>query len=328
MMIARGGVTSHAAVVARGWGKPCVCGCEDLIIDELAGTMKIKATGQIFREGDMISINGSTGEVIAAAIPTSSASIDGPFGTVLSWADNVEDSLKVLANADSGPDATKARELGAQGIGLTRTEHMFFNPNRLPVVRRWILNGEGLSKVQEFQREDFREIFKAMDGLPVTVRLLDPPLHEFLPRPEAVNDDMVKQLGFESKDELVDAIQSMHEENPMLGLRGCRLAIVREGLTTMQVEAIMSAAADLISENPNANPCPRIMIPLVGHVAEFRDQALEVKRTAERIKTERKIEIRYEIGTMIEVPRAAILSDQLADLVDPADGRRLCNFFR
>jgi pyruvate,orthophosphate dikinase len=166
-----------------------------------------------------------------------------------------------------------------------------------------------------------------MDGLPTTVRLLDPPLHEFLPRSDAVNDEMVMQLGFDSKDELVDAIQSMHEENPMLGLRGCRLAIVREGLSQMQVEAIMSAAADLVDANPKANPRPRIMIPLVGHVAEFRNQALEVKRTAERIKAERKVDVKYEIGTMIEVPRAAIISDQLAGLVDPADGTSLCQFF-
>mmetsp|Transcript_58392 Transcript_58392/g.142806 ORF Transcript_58392/g.142806 Transcript_58392/m.142806 type:complete len:912 (-) Transcript_58392:200-2935(-) len=327
ILTARGGVTSHAAVVARGWGKPCVCGCEDLLIDEGAGTMTIKSTGQVFKEGQMLSINGSTGEVIGCAIPTSSANVEGPFGTVLSWADQVEDSLKVLANADSGPDAAKARELGAQGIGLTRTEHMFFAPSRLPIVRRWILKGEGLDKVQEFQREDFREIFKAMDGLPVTVRLLDPPLHEFLPRPEAVNDDMVKQLGFDSKEELIEAIQSMHEENPMLGLRGCRLAIVREGLSQMQVEAIMSAAADVIDANSKANPRPRIMIPLVGHLAEFKKQAIEVKRTAERVKVDRSMDIKYEIGTMIEVPRAAIISDQLAGLVDPADGKGLCDFF-
>lgn len=329
VLTARGGITSHAAVVARGWGKPCVVGCEDLLIEETAGTMTIKSSGRVFREGDLISINGSTGEVIGAEIPTSSVSVEGPFGQVLSWADAIEDSLKVLANADSGADATKARELGAQGIGLTRTEHMFFANDRLPVVRRWILNGEGLEKVREFQRSDFRSIFIAMNGLPVTVRLLDPPLHEFLPRPAAVNDDMAKQLGFESSEELVEAIDSMHEENPMLGLRGCRLAIVREGLSTMQVEAIMNAAADLLEKDPvNAKPRPRIMIPLVGNVAEFQHQALEVKRTAQRVQEERKMTIKYEIGTMIEVPRAALISDELAGLLDPSDGKRLCNFFR
>ena len=327
ILTSRGGITSHAAVVARGWGKPCVCGCEDIVVDETAETMTIKSSGKVFKAGDVISINGSTGEVVGVEIETSSASVDGPFGIVLSWADEIEDSLKVLANADSGPDATKARELGAQGIGLTRTEHQFFSPERLPVVRKWILRGEGLDKVREFQRSDFRDIFKAMDNLPVTIRMLDPPLHEFLPRPAQINDDMAKLLGFEDPDELIEAIESMHEENPMLGLRGCRLAIVREGLTTMQVEAIMHAAIDLKEKNAAANPRPRIMIPLVGNIAEFKHQALEVKATAKRVEEERKMKINYEIGTMVEVPRAALISDQLAGLVDETDGKSLCNFF-
>lgn len=329
ILTARGGITSHAAVVARGWGKPCVCGCEDLLIDEEARTMTIKSSNKVFKEGDVISINGSTGEVIGVEIKTSSVSVEGAFGTVLSWADSIADSLKVLANADSGPDAAKARELGAQGIGLTRTEHQFFSPDRLPVVRRWILRGEGLEKVQEFQRRDFRDIFKAMDGLPVTVRMLDPPLHEFLPRPKQIDDEMARTLGYEDPEELVDAIESMHEENPMLGLRGCRLAIVREGLTTMQVEAIIHAAADLKEKDPSANPRPRIMIPLVGNVAEFKLQALEVKAAAKRVLKLRNLDtndIPFEIGTMIEVPRAALISDQLAGLVDD-DGTNLCSFF-
>lgn len=317
-----------AAVVARGWGKPCVCGCDDLLIDEDAGTMTIKSTGRVFKEGDIISVNGSTGEVIGAEIETSSVSIEGPFGIVLGWADEIEDSLKVLANADSGPDAMKARELGAQGIGLTRTEHQFFSPDRLPVVRKWILSGEGLDKVKEFQRIDFRDIFDAMNGLPVTVRMLDPPLHEFLPHPEQVNYEMTKQLGFENEAELIEAIESMHEENPMLGLRGCRLAIVREGLTTMQVEAIMHAAADLMEKDPvGGKPLPRIMIPLVGNIAEFKHQALEIKAAAQRVEEERKMLIPFEIGTMIEVPRAALISEQLAGLVDETDGKHLCDFF-
>ncbi|KAL3917276.1 MAG: hypothetical protein SGILL_004791 [Bacillariaceae sp.] len=327
ILTARGGITSHAAVVARGWGKPCVCGCEDLLVDEASKIMTIRSTGKVFKEGDVISINGSTGEVVGVEIETSSVSVEGPFGTVLGWADQVEDSLKVLTNADSGPDATKARELGAQGIGLVRTEHQFFSPERLPVVRRWILRGEGLDKVQQFQRSDFRDIFKAMDGLPVTVRMLDPPLHEFLPRPEQVNVDMAKLLGFDSPERLVEAIESMHEENPMLGLRGCRLAIVREGLSTMQVEAIMHAAADIKEANSSANPRPRLMIPLVGNVSEFKHQALEVKAAATRVLRERKVEVPFEIGTMIEVPRAALISDQLASLLDEADGSSLCNFF-
>lgn len=287
--------------------------------------MTIRSSQKVFKEGDVISINGNTGEVIGIEIETSSATVMGSFGTVLGWADEIPDSLKVLANADSGPDAAKAAELGAQGIGLTRTEHMFFAPERLPVVRRWILRGEGLDKVKEFQRSDFFEIFEAMNDKPVTIRLLDPPLHEFLPRPGQVDPILANQLGFSDPEDLIGAIESLHEENPMLGLRGCRLGIVREGLTEMQVEAIMSAAADLIEQS--GKPRPRIMIPLVGSVKEFEEQALIVKATAEKVKAERKLDIPYEIGTMIEVPRAALVSEKIAALVDKADGKKLCHFF-
>lgn len=327
ILTSRGGVTSHAAVVARGWGKPCVCGCDDLDIDEEARTMVVKSTGEAFKEGDTISINGATGEVLRLAIETSAPVLKGEFGKLLGWADEVPDKCKVLANADSGADAKKARELGAQGIGLCRTEHMFFSPQRLPVVRRWILRGEGLDEVQAFQRADFKEIFTAMDGLPVTVRMLDPPLHEFLPHVSEVTAESAEQLGYSDVHSLVNDIEDMHEENPMLGLRGCRLGIVRPELTVMQTEAIMSAAADLIEENSNAKPFPRIMVPLVGSVAEFEDQALSIKRTAERIKAERGIDVPYEIGTMIEVPRAALVADKIAAVTDPEDGKRLCSFF-
>lgn len=320
-------VYSDAAVVARGWGKPCVCGCDELVINEAEETMTIRTTGKIFKKNDIISINGSTGEVIGVEIATSRTAIKGSFGEVLSWADDIPDSLKVLTNADSGPDATKAAELGAMGIGLVRTEHMFFNPARLPVVRRWILRGEGLSEVKEFQRTDFREIFEAMDGKPVTVRLLDPPLHEFLPRPAQVNMELANQLGYTEPDDLVNAIEELHEENPMLGLRGCRLGIVREGLSEMQVEAIVHAAADRMEKDPKASPRPRIMVPLVGTVAEFEQQAHVIKKTAERVKKERNADVIYEIGTMIEVPRAALVSDKIASLVDPSDGNKLCQFF-
>lgn len=328
VLTSRGGVTSHAAVVARGWGKPCVVGCEGLDIDAENKVVTVKSTGQKFKEGDVISINGSTGEVIAAKIPTSTPTLGGDFGKLLSWADAVEDSLKVMANADSGPDAARALELGAQGIGLCRTEHMFFTPTeRLPVVRRWILRGEGLDKIQEFQRADFKDILRVMDNKPVTIRLLDPPLHEFLPRGSEVNETFALALGYEDKQALLDDIESMHEENPMLGLRGCRLAIVHSELTVMQVEAIMRAAADLLDENPKAKPFPRIMVPLVGSVAEFQQQAILIKNTAERVKEERGHNIRYEIGTMIEVPRAALVADKIAAVKDPADGESLCSFF-
>ena len=315
-------------MVARGWGKPCVCGCSDLDIDEEAKTMTLKSTGQVFKEGDVISINGNTGEVISVEIPTSSASIHGNFEKVLGWADAIPDSLKVLTNADSGPDSAKAAELGAKGIGLTRTEHMFFAPERLPVVRRWILKDEGLDKLREFQQADFREIFAAMNGKPVTIRMLDPPLHEFLPPKDHVDQSMADQLGFNKPSELVDAIESMHEENPMLGLRGCRLGIVRPVLTDMQVEAIINAAADLMEKDPvGAKPFPRLMIPLVGSLAEFQVEAIQIKRVAERVKAERKIDVPYEIGTMIEVPRAAIVSEKIAGIIDETDGKRLCQFF-
>eukprot|EP00980_Cylindrotheca_fusiformis_P003579 scaffold794_cov131-Cylindrotheca_fusiformis.AAC.3 len=325
ILTARGGITSHAAVVARGWGKPCVCGCEDLCIDENARTLTIRSSGKVLKDGNIISINGSTGEVIGVEIETSRALVEGSFGKVLGWADDIPDALKVLTNADSGPDAAKASGLGAQGIGLTRTEHMFFAPERLPVVRRWILREEGLDEVKQFQRSDFLDIFEAMNDKPVTIRLLDPPLHEFLPRVGQVDTALAAQLGFNDPKELIAAIESMHEENPMLGLRGCRLGVVRRGLTEMQVDAIMNAAADLAQQD--GKPRPRIMIPLVGSVNEFEEQALIVKAIAEKVMTERRLDFPYEIGTMIEVPRAALVSDKLAALVDKEDGKRLCSFF-
>lgn len=325
ILTCRGGVTSHAAVVARGWGKPCICGCDDLEIDEDAATMTIKSTGEVFKEGDIVSLNGSTGEVIRIPINTESASQDGDFGTLLGWADAVTDTCKVMANADSATDASKALELGAKGIGLCRTEHMFFAPDRLPIVRQWILRDEGLTKIQEFQRKDFKEIMQAMDGKPVTIRLLDPPLHEFLPKASEVTVFSAKELGYSFPEHLIEDIESMHEENPMLGLRGCRLGICRPELTKMQVEAIMHAAADLMEEQ--VKPFPRIMVPLIGSVAEFQNQAILIKRTAERVRRERGIDIPYEIGTMIEVPRAALISDQIAAVTDPEDGQILCSFF-
>jgi pyruvate,orthophosphate dikinase len=263
--------------------------------------------------------------VIRGAIDLVPPLLDEDFEKLLKWADSVPDACKVMANADSGPDATKAAELGAQGIGLCRTEHMFFDPHRLPVVRRWILRGEGLEKVQEFQHSDFREIMRAMDGKPVTVRMLDPPLHEFLPQAEEVDVKFAAELGYDGPMHLVADIEAMHEENPMLGLRGCRLGICRPELTVMQVKAIMHAAADLIEEK--LNPFPRIMVPLVGSVAEFEHEALKIKRTAEAVKKERNIDIPYEIGTMIEVPRAALVSDKIAASTDPEDGNKLCQFF-
>lgn len=325
ILTSRGGVTSHAAVVARGWGKPCICGCEDLEIHEKAGMMIIKSTGEIIKEGAVISLNGSTGDVLRIPIPTESTVQDDDFDTLLKWADAVDEACQVMANADSGKDAAKSVELGARGIGLCRTEHMFFAHDRLPIVRRWILRHEGLATMQEFQRSDFKEIMHAMDGKPVTIRLLDPPLHEFLPQVCEVNATFAKELGYDDQMNLVEDIKDMHEANPMLGLRGCRLGICCPELTAMQVEAIMHAAADLIKQG--GNPFPRIMVPLIGSVLEFTNQALLIKRTAEMVKVVRRIDIPYEIGTMIEVPRAALISDQIAGATDPDDGKRLCSFF-
>mmetsp|Transcript_10443 Transcript_10443/g.15358 ORF Transcript_10443/g.15358 Transcript_10443/m.15358 type:complete len:955 (+) Transcript_10443:137-3001(+) len=323
----RGGMTSHAAVVARGWGKTCVCGLGALSIDEEARTVKFAGSDKVLKAGDVISLNGSTGEVIGLEVSTSQPALGGALGTVLGWADDVTDSLKVMANADSGPDATKAAELGAKGIGLCRTEHMFFEKERLPVVRKWILKGEGLSELQEFQRKDFRDILKAMNDKPVTIRLLDPPLHEFLPRLEQCNAEMAESVGFGSDVEGLKAkIEGMHEENPMLGLRGVRLGLTRPELSEMQVQAIMDAACDLVQADSENKPFPRIMVPLAGSVAEYERQAKTVKRVAEQVKKDRGLDIRYEIGTMMEVPRLTLVADQIASLKDE-DGGSLCNFF-
>lgn len=328
ILTARGGMTSHAAVVARGWGKPCICGCSAIKVDDVKRTVTVKATGEVYKGGDIISINGSTGEVIRGTIPMETPSLGGDLGTIMSWADAQPGALKVMANADSGPDAAQAAAHGSVGVGLCRTEHMFFAPERLPIVRKWIFDGGGLEKIKGFQRTDFRGLFEAMDGKNVTIRLLDPPLHEFLPSAENVTEELAEQLGYPgNKKALVDKINNMHEENPMLGLRGCRLGIIHPEFTEMQVEAIMNAAADQIDENPKANPRPRIMIPLVGSTAEYKHQALICKGVAERIKKERLADIPYEIGTMIEVPRAALISDHIAALVDPEDGKPLCDFF-
>jgi len=323
----RGGMTSHAAVVARGWGKPCICGCGDLSIDEEARTIKFSGDDRVFKAGDVISMNGSTGEIIGAEVSTSEPSLEGNLGIVLGWADDIADSLTVMANADSGPDATKAAELGAKGIGLCRTEHMFFEKERLPVVRKWILKDEGLSELQEFQREDFQKILRAMNDKPVTIRLLDPPLHEFLPRMEQCNEEMAELIGFGSDVEgLKSRIEGMHEENPMLGLRGVRLGLTRPELSEMQVQAIMDAACDLVEENPENKPYPRIMVPLAGSIQEYERQAKTIRRIAEKVKKDRGLDIRYEIGTMMEVPRLTLIADQVAALQDD-DGASLCNFF-
>jgi pyruvate,orthophosphate dikinase len=303
VLTAQGGMTSHAAVVARGMGKPCVAGCEGLAIDQ-AGK-RIKVGGQELREGDLLTINGGTGEVIIGAVPLVPPKIDENFETVLGWADEIR-RLKVRANADTPADAVKAREFGAQGIGLCRTEHMFMAEERLPLVRKMIMaRGEEerrsvLVELLPFQQEDFEGIFEAMAGLPVTIRLLDPPLHEFLPPlDEAESDEMRRR------------IRALHEENPMLGTRGCRLGLMYPEIYAMQVQAIVRAAL-AVEARTGDPPLVEIMHPLVGFAEELRrlrELTLDAA-SAEMEQAERQID--YLIGTMIEVPRACVRADEIA----------------
>jgi len=303
VLTAQGGMTSHAAVVARGMGKPCVAGCEGLAIDQ-AGK-RIKVGGQELREGDLLTINGGTGEVIIGEVPLVPPKIDENFETVLGWADEIR-RLKVRANADTPADAVKAREFGAQGIGLCRTEHMFMAEERLPLVRKMIMaRGEEerrsvLVELLPFQQEDFEGIFEAMAGLPVTIRLLDPPLHEFLPPlDEAESDEMRRR------------IRALHEENPMLGSRGCRLGLMYPEIYAMQVQAIVRAAL-AVEARTGEPPLVEIMHPLVGFAEELRrlrEFTLDAA-SAEMDQAERQID--YLVGTMIEVPRACVRADEIA----------------
>jgi len=303
VLTAQGGMTSHAAVVARGMGKPCVAGCEGLAIDQVG--KRIKVGGQDLREGDLLTINGGTGEVIIGEVPLVPPKIDENFETVLGWADEIR-RLKVRANADTPADAVKAREFGAQGIGLCRTEHMFMAEERLPLVRKMIMaRGEEerrsvLVELLPFQQEDFEGIFEAMAGLPVTIRLLDPPLHEFLPPlDEAESDEMRRR------------IRALHEENPMLGTRGCRLGLMYPEIYAMQVQAIVRAAL-AVEARTGDPPLVEIMHPLVGFAEELRrlrELTLDAA-SAEMEQAERQID--YLIGTMIEVPRACVRADEIA----------------
>jgi pyruvate,orthophosphate dikinase len=303
VLTAQGGMTSHAAVVARGMGKPCVAGCEGLAIDQ--DGKRIKVGGQELSEGDLLTINGGTGEVIIGEVPLVPPKIDENFETVLGWADEIR-RLKVRANADTPADAVKAREFGAQGIGLCRTEHMFMAEERLPLVRKMIMaRGEEerrsvLAELLPFQQEDFEGIFEAMAGLPVTIRLLDPPLHEFLPPlDEAESDEMRRR------------IRALHEENPMLGTRGCRLGLMYPEIYAMQVQAIVRAAL-AVEARTGDPPLVEIMHPLVGFAEELRRlrELTLGAASAEMEQAERRID--YLIGTMIEVPRACVRADEIA----------------
>ncbi len=312
ILTARGGATSHAAVVARGMGKCCVAGCGDLIIDYKKKEMKVN--GKVIKEGDFISIDGSTGEVMLGKVPTVEPELSGYFGTLMKWADEIRE-LGVRTNADTPHDAEVARKFGAEGIGLCRTEHMFFNGDRIKAVREMILakDKEGrekaLKKLLPMQKKDFIGIFKAMKGYPVTIRLLDPPLHEFLPTEEKDIKEIAKDMNV-SVNELKAKIESLHEFNPMLGHRGCRLGITYPEIFEMQVEAIILAALEV--RKSNIKVIPEIMIPLVGNVKELTYIKKYLIEKINSILKAKKTKLNYKIGTMIEVPRAAVTADEIA----------------
>jgi pyruvate,orthophosphate dikinase len=312
ILTTRGGMTSHAAVVARGWGKPCVAGCGDLAVDYRARTVSSEKTK--VREGDWISLNGTPGEVILGREVLTDALVSEHFGTFMAWVDEVR-AMKVRANADSPRDAASARALGAEGIGLCRTEHMFFEEDRLRVMREMILahdeagRREALSRLLPLQRADFAGIFRVMHGLPVTIRLLDPPLHEFLPQEHAQVEEMARVLRVD-EGAVRRRVRALAESNPMLGHRGCRLGITFPEITEMQARAIFEAACAVAREGVEVHP--EVMVPLVGDVAEFDAQCAVVRRVAEEVFAAEGIRVPHLVGTMIEVPRAALTADAIA----------------
>lgn len=315
ILTSRGGMTSHAAVVARGMGKPCIVGCEEMEVDE--ENKVFKANNVVVKEGDWISIDGSTGEVmlgqVKAIVPEG---LVGYVGKILEWADKYR-KLGVRANADIPRDAEVARRFGAEGIGLCRTEHMFFEADRIPIVRRMIVSKtteqrqKALDQLLPMQKEDFKGLFKIMKGLPVTIRLLDPPLHEFLPQEEEAIEQLAKDIGI-SVEELKETVESLKEFNPMLGHRGCRLAITYPEVAVMQTEAIILAAIELKKEE-GIEIIPEIMLPLVGHINEMKYLKNIIVETVEKLMKEHGVQLKYLVGTMIEVPRAALTADQIAE---------------
>ena len=317
VLTARGGMTSHAAVVARGMGKCCVVGCEEIKVNEKE--KKFTVHGIEVKEGDYLSLNGSTGEVILGQVPTVEPSLTGDFGEFMGWADEIR-KIGVRANADIPRDARVARTFGAEGIGLCRTEHMFFAEDRLPFMQQMIVADTleerkvALAKLLEFQKEDFKGLFKEMAGLPVTIRTLDPPLHEFLPKTEEEALVLSKKIGVPAEKIWAKAAE-LHEFNPMLGHRGCRLGITYPEITEMQAKAIIQAACELKKEE-GLEVVPEIMIPLVGNVAELRNQKEVVVRVAEETMKEEGVELEYHVGTMIEVPRGALTADEIAQEAD------------
>jgi pyruvate,orthophosphate dikinase len=312
ILTARGGMTSHAAVVARGMGKCCVAGCSELKISEHDKIIEIN--GLSIKEGDLISLDGSTGEVYSGAIELMEPELSGNFGTIMQWADSIR-KLKVRTNADTPTDAAAAVKFGAEGIGLCRTEHMFFEETRIKAVREMILaetqegRKKALAKILPMQRSDFKALFEIMDGRPVTIRFLDPPLHEFLPKEENDIKEIAAELGV-TFDKLKEKIEDLAEFNPMLGHRGCRLGITYPEITEMQSRAVFEAAAEITKAGKGV--IPEVMIPLVGNLKEFEHQKKIVDDIAEQVKSEKSVDFEYKVGTMIEVPRGALVADQLA----------------
>ena len=313
ILTARGGMTSHAAVVARGMGKCCVSGAGGITVDLKSKTLEIE--GVVYKEGDYISLNGSTGQVYAGQIPTTAAELSGDFKELMDLCDKYT-KLQVRTNADTPHDAQLARAFGAKGIGLTRTEHMFFEDKKIVAMREMILadtvegREKALAKLLPYQKADFKGILEAMDGYPVNIRLLDPPLHEFVPHDLDGQKAMAEEMGV-SVQEIQKRVNSLAENNPMLGHRGCRLGITFPEITAMQTRAILSAACELKKEGKN--PMPEIMVPLIGIVNEFKQQKEIIKKTAEEVFSEQGISIDFEIGTMIEIPRAALTADRIAE---------------
>lgn len=318
ILTSTGGMTSHAAVVARGWGKCCVAGAGQIAIHEAQRTLTVN--DRTFTDQDILSIDGTSGEVMVGEVPTRAPTLSGEFAILMDWADQVRE-LRVRTNADTPEDALRAREYGAEGIGLCRTEHMFFKEERIRDMREMILAESGdqrrvaLNKLLPYQREDFKGIFTAMQGLPVTVRLLDPPLHEFIPHDEQVLGDLADRLG-RPLEEVRDRVVQLHEANPMLGHRGCRLSITYPEILTMQVTAITEAAIECIREGLEVKP--EIMIPLVGTYKELKVLRAETLETIEAVKAAKNFEelLEIPIGTMIEIPRAALTADQIAKYAD------------
>ena len=314
ILTVRGGMTSHAAVVARGMGTCCVSGCSDIVMDE--DNKVFKLNGKEYHEGDVISFDGTTGKIYDGAIPTVEAQIVGEFGRIMEWADKYR-TLKVRSNADTPEDARKARELGAEGIGLCRTEHMFFEGGRIDAFREMICSDtveereEALAKILPVQQGDFEKLYEALEGHPVTIRFLDPPLHEFVPTEEADIEKLAKAKG-KSVADIKAIIASLHEFNPMMGHRGCRLAVTYPEIAKMQTSAVIRAAINVAKKHPDWNIKPEIMIPLVGEIKELKYVKKFVVETADAEIKAAGVDLKYEVGTMIEIPRAALTADEIA----------------